>query len=75
MMRTVTIRVDDELKRKMEAVKINWSEYLRDAIRWRIELEERREAARRLLQGLRSGRPAVPKGFISEAVREAREAR
>jgi len=71
-MGTVTVKVDEELKRMMSKVKINWSEYIREAIRRRIELEERREAARRLLEELRSGRHAVPKGFINRVLREGR---
>ncbi len=72
---TITIRVDEELRRRMREVKINWSEYLREAIRRRIELEERREAAKKLLEDLRSGKHSVPRGFVNRAVREAREAR
>ena len=29
MMLLYTVKVDEELKRKMKAVKINWSEYIR----------------------------------------------
>ena len=74
-MGTITIRVDEELKRRMKEIKINWSEYLREAIRRRIELEERRMAAKRLLEDLRGGKHAVPRGFVNRAVREAREGR
>ena len=74
-MGTITIRVDEELRRRMRKVKINWSEYLREAIRKRIEIEERREAAKALLEDLRSGKHAVPRGFVNRAIREAREAR
>ena len=74
-MSTVTVKVDEELKKKMSRVKINWSEYIREAIRWRIELEERRTAAKKLLEGLKSGRHVVPRGFINKALRESREKR
>ncbi len=74
-MGTITIRVDEELRRRMRKVKINWSEYLREAIRKRIEIEERREAAKALLEDLRSGKYAVPRGFVDRAIREARETR
>jgi len=49
-MSTVTVKVDGELKKKMSRVKINWSEYIREAIRRRIELEERRTAAKNFLK-------------------------
>jgi len=72
---TVTVKVDEKLKRTMSVVKINWSEYIREAIRRRIELEERRSAAKKLLEGLRAGKHVVPKGFINKTIREMREAR
>jgi len=31
-MGTVTIKVDEDLKRMMSKIKINWSEYIREAI-------------------------------------------
>ncbi|PIX32154.1 hypothetical protein COZ60_00630 [Candidatus Bathyarchaeota archaeon CG_4_8_14_3_um_filter_42_8] len=72
---TVTVKVDEKLKRTMSVVKINWSEYIREAIRRRVELEERRSAAKKLLEGLRAGKHVVPKGFINKTIREMREAR
>jgi predicted transcriptional regulator len=70
---SVTIKVDEELKRKMEATKENWSAYLREAIRMRIEQEERKSAAQQLISALETGRNEVPRGFVNSAVREARE--
>jgi len=71
---TVTVKVDDDLRR-MREVKINWSEFIREAIRRRVELEERKKAAEKLLEGLRLRRCVVSTGFINEAIREMREAR
>ncbi len=70
---SITIRVDDELRRKMKEIKINWSEYIREAIRRRIELEERKKAAEKLLNDLKEGKRRVPSGFVNEAIREGRE--
>jgi hypothetical protein len=40
-MAIITIRVDEDLKRRMETVgEINWSEFVRGAIRRRLDLEE-----------------------------------
>ena len=72
-METVTIKVDVELKRRMDAVEENWSAYLREAIRKRIDEEQRRKAAGRLLAELRTSPRKVPSGFINAAIREARE--
>ena len=74
-MRTVTVKLDDKLKKKMAAVSINWSEYIRRAIAERVEREERREAAAKLLDSLRRDSHRVPKGFVNETIRKAREER
>jgi metal-responsive CopG/Arc/MetJ family transcriptional regulator len=38
----ISVRVDDELKKKMSKMRhINWSEYIRNAIKMKIEEEER----------------------------------
>ncbi len=72
-MESVTIKVDEELKRKMETVKENWSAYLREAIRNRVEREERKQAAQQLLGDLEENKRKAPAGFIDSAIREARE--
>ncbi len=42
-MATITVRVDDELKRKMDELKdVNWSEVIREKIREVIEEEEKK---------------------------------
>lgn len=74
-MHTVTVKVDEKLKKKMSTVKINWSEYVREAIRRRIQHEERRRAAEKLLESLKVGEHVAPKGFINRTIREMREAR
>jgi predicted transcriptional regulator len=74
-LRTITVKVDEELKRKMDSIDINWSEYIREAIRQRIEMEERKNAAKKLLEELKVGKHAVPRGFINRAIREMRETR
>ncbi len=72
---TVTVRVNKELKEKMSKIKINWSDYIRKAIQQKIILEERRKAAEKLLESLKTGKHAVPKGFINETIRRTRETR
>jgi predicted DNA-binding protein len=67
--------VDEELRRRMSSIEINWSEYIREAIRQRIELEERRNVAKKLLEELKEGKYAVPRGFINKTIREMRETR
>jgi hypothetical protein len=74
-MRTITIKLDDKLKKRMASVAINWSEYIRRAIAQRIEMEERKKAAAVLLQSLQRREHRVPRGFINEGIRETRKAR
>ena len=74
-MSTITVKVDRELKKRMEKVRINWSEYIREAIRRRVELEERRDAAKKLLDDLKARRHVVPRDFINKTLREMRGSR
>jgi hypothetical protein len=75
LLNTVTVKVNERLKRKMGTVKINWSEYIRDAIQRRVELEERRSAGGKLLEDLKAKKHVAPKGFINETIREMRKTR
>ena len=75
LLNTVTVKVNERLKRKMDTVRINWSEYIRDAIQRRIELEERRSAGEKLLEDLKAKKHVAPKGFINETIREMRKTR
>ena len=50
------------------------SEHIRKAIKKRIELKKRRNAAKNLLEELKEGN-AVPRGFINKTIREIREKR
>lgn len=72
---TVSVKVDEGLRRKMWSVKVNWSEYIRDAIRCRVELEARKGAAQKLLLGLKKGKRVAPSGFVDEALKDVRDGR
>jgi Arc/MetJ-type ribon-helix-helix transcriptional regulator len=72
---TVSVKVDEVLKRRMRSVRVNWSEYIREAIRRRVELEARRSAAEKLLKDLKAREHVAPKGFIDETLKELRENR
>jgi post-segregation antitoxin (ccd killing protein) len=73
--RTITVKVDDKLRKRMAQVTINWSRYIREAIVERIEREERKKAAQELLEGIHIRKHVVPKGFINQTIRETRKAR
>jgi hypothetical protein len=71
-MNVVAIRVPDEWKREMARAEINWSDYLRRAIRWKLDQGKRAEALARLAVRPRGGRPR--RGTGAKLVREARDA-
>ncbi|MEM2931098.1 MAG: hypothetical protein QW797_09620 [Thermoproteota archaeon] len=71
-MSVITIRIDDETRRKMRALKtVNWSHVVREAILKRIELEERREALKRMDALTKRVKP-VSKGELVRWIREDR---
>lgn len=74
-MRTITVKVDDDLRKKMASIDINWSQYIRQAILERIEREERKSAAAKILESLEAKKLKVPKGFIEKTIREMRKNR
>lgn len=71
-MTVITIRIPEDLRRKMQRVKVNWSEEIRRFIAQRVEEEERRESIERGLEILR-GRKSVEKGFSALSVRGDRD--
>jgi len=73
--RTITVKVNDKLRKRMASITINWSHYIRQAIVERIEREERKRAAAKLLESLEASKQRVPKGFINKTIREIRQAR
>jgi post-segregation antitoxin (ccd killing protein) len=73
--RTITVKVDEKLRKRMAQVTINWSRYIRESIRERIEREERKRAAQELLEDIRKRKHVAPRGFINQTIREARKAR
>jgi len=48
-MTVFSIRIDEETRKLMEKVKINWSEFIRNAIRNRVMEEERKNLAKAVL--------------------------
>lgn len=74
-MSSLSVRVDDDLKKEMSSLDINWSEYIREAIKAKVSEEKRRKAGEELLASLEKEEHTVPEGFINETIRRTREAR
>ena len=75
LVRTITVKVDDRLRKRMAQVTINRSRYVHESIVERIEREERKKAAQELLEDIRTRKHVAPRGFINQTIREARKTR
>lgn len=73
-MAIITVRVDEETKRMMRQIRINWSEFIRNAIRSKIE-EERRNLAKAVLLNERLRRKSRGEPKAEEIIRVFREER
>ena len=67
----ITVKVPRELKERMRALDVNWSEYIRAAIVRRIEEEGMRRASARLDEIRARARP-VPTEELVRWIREDR---
>jgi len=70
---SLSIRVDDDLKKEMSSLDINWSDYIREAIKAKVAQEKRRKAGEELLASLEKRERTVPDGFINETIRKTRK--
>ena len=70
----VSVKVPKELREQMRRVNIDWSEYLREAIRAKIREELAREAAKKLDE-IRQRARKVPTEVLVGWLREERERR
>ena len=71
-MKIVAVRVPEEVKKKMQAVPEDWSNYLRNAIEERLRKEEQRTLLKKLDRiTARLSRP--PKGTGAKIVRGDRD--
>jgi len=74
-MTVFSVRIDEETRRLMEKVKINWSEFIRNAIRNRVMEEERKNLAKAVLITERIRRKSAGEARAEEIVRRFRDER
>ncbi|ABL77459.1 hypothetical protein [Thermofilum pendens] len=74
-MAVITVRIDEETKRLMESVKINWSEFIRRAIREKIAEERRKNLAKAVLINERVRKRSRGEEKAEDIVRRFRDAR
>lgn len=68
----VTVKVPNELKKKMKQVNVNWSEYIRDAIQKKLEKQKLKEASVKIDEIRQRAKP-VPTDKLVSWIREDRE--
>ena len=70
----VSVKVPEELREMMRRVKVDWSEYLREAIRAKIREELAKEAGEKLDE-IRGRTGKVPTDVLVKWIREERESK
>ena len=70
----VSVKVPEELRELMRRVKVDWSEYLREAIRAKIREELAKEACEKLDE-IRGRAGKVPTNVLVKWIREERESK
>ncbi|MCS7364556.1 MAG: hypothetical protein NDF54_03870 [archaeon GB-1867-035] len=74
-MTVITIRIDEETKRKMKEIKINWSAYIREAIWKKIEEERGKNLAKAVLINEKLKRKSLGEMKAEEIIRKFRDER
>jgi len=74
-MTVFSFRIDEETRKFMEKVKINWSEFIRNAIRDRVMEEERKNLAKAVLITERIRKKSAGEAKAEEIVRRFRDER
>jgi len=72
-MAIITVRVDEETKRLMREIRINWSDFIRNAIRDKIEEERGRNLAKAVLINEKLKRKSKGEAKAEEIIRRFRE--
>jgi len=70
----VSVKVPEELREMMRRVKVDWSEYLREAIRAKIREELAKEASEKLDE-IRGKAGKVPTNVLVKWIREEKKSR
>jgi len=74
-MTIITIRVDEETKRMMKEIKVNWSGFVRNAIENKIREERSKNLAKAVLINERLKRKSRGEEKAEEIVRKFRDER
>lgn len=75
VMTVITVRIDEETKRMMDEIRINWSEFIRNAIKNKIMEERRRNLAKAVLINEKMRRKSAGEAKAEEIIRRFRDER
>ena len=68
----ITVKVPEDLKKQMNQVNINWSEYIRDCVQKKIDEQKMKQASARLDQIRLRAKPVSDDELLSW-IKEGRE--
>lgn len=74
-MTIITVRIDEETKKLMREVRINWSEFIRNAIRGKIDEEKGKNLAKAILINEKLRKKSRREPSAEEVIRMFREER
>ena len=74
-MTVFSVRIDEETRKLMEKVRINWSEFIRNTIRNRVMEEERKNLAKAVLITERIRKKSAGEAKAEEIIRKFRDER
>jgi len=74
-MTVITVRVDEETKKMMESLEINWSEFIRQTVRERVREDRGKNLAKAVLINERVRRKTKGEMKAEDIVRKFREER
>ena len=72
-MAIITIRIDKETKKMMKEIKVNWSDFIRNAIRMKVQEERRKNLAKAVLINEKLRRKSKGEARAEEIIRKYRE--
>jgi len=68
----ITVKVPEQMKKKMQQVNVNWSEYIRECVQRKID-EQKKKAAAVKLDEIRNRAKPVSEEELLAWIREGRE--
>jgi Arc/MetJ-type ribon-helix-helix transcriptional regulator len=68
----VTVKVPDQMKKKMKQINVNWSEYIRECVQKKIDEQKKKDASAKLDEIRKRAKPVSEEELLSW-IREGRE--